>query len=187
MSMSTLYTFSGKVLFPGGAPCLRDIAISIMREGRYAGSAPHFWPVGLHSFVVSDLLPDHLKFHGLNHDDSECVTGDIPSPVKTEVIRSFEDTLLVDMYRSFDVPHPTPEEHVIIKQADTWALQGEIYAGAGTKSLQSCNPRYVPAEKLVQKYLKKYSYADYLEPNGKAVREFIRRFHLYKSMLTVVK
>ena len=67
----TLYTYSGKIAFPGGAPSLLDTAISLSREGRFAGAGQRFFPVALHSFVVADLLPPHLQFDGLMHDSPE--------------------------------------------------------------------------------------------------------------------
>src|ERR1700676_2252398 len=74
----TLYTYSGKVGFPEGAPSLLDMAVSLSREGRFAGAGLRFFPVALHSFVVADLLPDHLKWDGLIHDSPEVITGDTP-------------------------------------------------------------------------------------------------------------
>lgn len=181
--MSTLYTYSGKVSFPGGAPSVMDIAIQLMREGRYAGAGLRWYPVGLHSFVVADLLPKHLKFHGLMHDSPECITGDTPSPVKSDEQRALEDALLVAIYASIGVALPTPEEHKLIKAADTAALCGEVYSGAGTLSLQECNDRHPKAEGRTLHYLNTYSYADLLDASGRAPIEFLRRFRVYKDLL----
>lgn len=186
MPMTTLYTYSGKVSFPGGAPSVMDIAIQLCREGRYAGAGLRWFPVGLHSFVVADLLPKPLKFHGLMHDSPECVTGDTPSPVKTDDDRAFEVELLAEIYKSLGVALPTAEEHRQIKIADAAALAGEVYAGAGTVSLQSCNERHPRAEARVLHYLNLYTYADMLEASGRAPIEFLRRFRLYKDMLVTI-
>lgn len=183
--MQPLYTYSGRVSFPGGAPTLTDIAVQLMREGRYAGAGMRWWPVGLHSFVVSDLLPMRLKFYGLVHDASETITGDVPSPVKTKEIRRFEDALMRDIYKSFGVPAPTPAQHKVIKKADRAALCGEVWAGVGTQALQDVYPRAPKAEVAVIKYVNMYTYPDCLEVGGKAVIEFIRRFRLYKGMLAL--
>lgn len=187
MSMKTLYTYSGKISFPDAAPSLMDIAISLSREGRYAGAGLRVFTVALHCFVVADLLPPRLKFHGLMHDASECITGDIPSPVKTEEIRAFERMLLVGIYKSFGVQMPSDEEHALIKAADDKALQGEVWVGAGTQSLQELNPRCLKAEASVLKYINLYSYADLFDAGGRAPIEFIRRFRMYRDLLPVVK
>jgi hypothetical protein len=184
--MSTLYTYSGKVSFPGGAPSVMDIAIQLMREGRYAGAGLRWYPVGLHSFVVADLLPKPLKFHGLMHDSDETITGDIPSPVKTDEQRELAEELRRAIYLSINVPFPTAEEDVLIKAADTAALCGEVYAGAGTVSLQECNPRHPQAEARTLQYMNTYSYADMLDASGRAPIEFLRRFRVYKGLLLTI-
>lgn len=184
--MTTLYTYSGRVSFPGGAPSVMDIAIQLMRESRYVGAGLRWYPVGLHSFVVADLLPKTLKFHGLMHDSPEVVTGDTPSPVKSDEQRAFEVELLAEIYKLIGVPLPTPEEHIIVKAADNAALCGEVYAGAGTLTLQECNPRHPRAEARTLHYMNTYSYADLLDASGRAPIEFLRRFRVYKELLSVL-
>ena len=83
-----LYTYSGKLAYPGGAPSLLDIAVSLSREGRYAGAGQRWWPVALHTFVACDLLPKHLQLDGLLHDSPETITGDTPKPSKTDEIET---------------------------------------------------------------------------------------------------
>lgn len=184
ISMKNLYTYSGHISFPEGAPSIMDIAISLCREGRYAGAGLRWWPVGLHSFVVSDLLPaGPLKFHGLMHDAGECITGDIPSPVKSKANREFDDWLQQRIYETQGVKMPTAEQHRLIKVADHAALRGEVWAGAGTLALQAINKPHPRAEALVIKYLNEYSYGDCLEAGGRAPIEFMRRFRAYKAYL----
>lgn len=185
-TLRTLYTYTGVVHFPGGAPSIMDCAVQLMREGRYAGAGLRWWPVGLHCFVVADLLPDHLKFHGLMHDSDETVTGDIPSPVKSPEQRAFGEAIRRSIYQSIGVPFPTDEEEVVIKAADDAALDGEVYAGAGTQSLQKLHDRHPEAEELVLRYINLYRYEDLLEPGGRAPIEFLRRFRLYKDLLPTV-
>lgn len=102
----TLYTYSGKIAFPGGAPSLLDTAISLSREGRFAGAGQRFFPVALHSFVVADLLPPNLQFDGLMHDNPEVITGDTPKPAKTEEIEKFEVELSNAAYASYSYRTP---------------------------------------------------------------------------------
>ena len=179
---TTLYTYTGKVAFPGGAPSLLDIAVSLSREGRYCGHGLRFWPVVLHVFAVCDMLPDELKFDGLNHDDPECILGDTPKPAKSTGVSSFEDELLGAMYNSFGVTLPTPEQRVLVKQADKAILRGEVYT-VGTQALQAVYERHPKAEAIVQSYADRYSYADCLEAGGRVPIEFIRRFRAYKDLL----
>lgn len=183
MNTATFYTFTGSFNIENDAPSIMAVAISLCREGRYAGAGLRWFPVGLHSFVVADLLPDRLKFHGLMHDSGECITGDIPSPVKSDENRAFEKFLQTRIYESIGIPEPTEEEHVIIKQADDAALRGEVWAGAGTLALQKVYTRHPEAEGLVLQYMNQYSYADCLDASGLAPIEFLRRYRLYRDML----
>lgn len=178
----TLYTYSGKIAFPGGAPSLLDIAVSLSREGRYAGAGLRWWPVALHTFVVCDLLPPEAKFDGWAHDTSECITGDIPKPAKTQSIEDFEEELLQANYAAWGVIFPHPVARSFIKHADKAALRGEVYS-VGTQALQEFYPRHEDAEALVHKYVNMYTYADCLEPSGRVPMEFIRRYREYKGLL----
>ncbi len=178
----TLYTYSGKISFPGGAPCLFDMAVQLSRECRYAGAGMRWWPVALHTFVVCDLLPEPLKIHGLAHDTAETITGDVPKPVKTRAIENFENTLLHSIYRkTFHIPLPTKAEHAIVKAADTNVLCGEVYT-VGTRRLQDIYPRCPQAEELIMKYLAEYPPLECINPDGRAPIEFLRRARLYMDM-----
>jgi hypothetical protein len=181
-----LYTYSGRIAYPEGSPKLIDIAVSLSREGRYAGHGLRFWPVALHTFVVCDLLPDVLKFDGLVHDSPEALSGDIPSPYKTKALEESEEEMLGVMYRSFGVALPPEAEHSVVKIADKQALRGEVYT-VGTVALQDVYERYAVAEELVHKYVNMYSYADCLEAGGRVPIEFIRRFRAYKDLLPVTR
>lgn len=178
----TLYTYSGKISFPDVAPSLMDIAVSLSREGRYAGAGMRWWPVALHTFVVCDLLPDGLKIHGWLHDTPEVITGDVPKPVKTDDIEEFEETLLRAIYKNLNVPFPTDGIRKIVKDADRKAFRGEVYT-VGTQALQTENERCPEAEELIYKYVNQYTYEDCLEASGKVPIEFMRRFRMYKDSL----
>jgi hypothetical protein len=178
----TLYTYSGKVGFPEGAPSILDMAVSLSRECRYAGACFRFWPVALHSFVVADLLPNHLKWDGLVHDSPEVITGDTPKPAKTDEIERFEEELLRSTYNSFHVYMPSMAERHTIKEADGNTFRGEVYT-VGNHALQEFHGRNGKAEELIFDYASQYTYADMLDASGKVPMEFMRRFRLYKSML----
>jgi len=179
-----LYMYSGKIGFPSGSPSLWDIAVSLSREGRYAGAGMRWWPVALHTFVVCDMLPSKLKLHGLLHDSTESVTGDIPKPAKSKELEDFEDKLLAVIYKGLDVSLPSPLEWDAVKVADKKALRGEVYT-VGTQALQQVYPRCPEAEELVHVYLDKYTYADCLEASGRVPIEFMRRFHQYKNLISM--
>lgn len=178
----TLYTYSGKIAFPDGAPNLLDIAVALSRECRYAGNGMRWWPVVLHTFCVCDLLPPALKLHGLLHDSPECITGDAPKPTKTDAFEALEDALLASIYKSFGLKLPTPAAHELVKRADNAVLDGEVYT-VGTRALQTEHKRSPRAEKLVMKYLTQYPPMECISPDGRAPMEYMRRFRVYSDML----
>lgn len=173
-----LYTYSGQIAYPIGAPSLKDIAVSLAREGRYAGAGVHWWPVALHTFVVCDLLPPKLRLHGLLHDSPECITGDIPKPAKTEAMTAMEVELLESIYRGLGVRMPTAEEDQAVHLADRRALHGEVYT-VGTAMLQTIYPKDERASELVEFYRKVFPVTECVDPEGTVVREFLYRFELY--------
>lgn len=178
----TLYTYSGKIAFPGGAPSLLDTAVSLSREGRFAGAGQRFFPVALHTFVVCDLLPPHLQWDGLMHDCPEVITGDTPKPAKTDEIEAFEKELSAAAYASHGVLPPNEAQCYTIKQADRKVMSGEVYT-VGNLWLQ---PFHIPcpeAEELIFKYVKEYTYEDMLEASGRVPMEFMRRFRQYRLQL----
>lgn len=178
----TLYTYSGKIAFPGGAPSLLDTAVSLSREGRFAGAGMRFFPVALHSFVVADLLPSYLQFDGLMHDSPEVITGDTPKPAKTDEIEAFERELSDAAYAAHGIYPPCSNEYKIIKEADRKCYRGEIYT-VGNLALQEFDPPCPEAEELIFKYVKEYTYEDMLEASGRVPMEFMRRFRLYRLQL----
>jgi len=177
-----LYTYSGKIAFPGGAPSVLDMAISHSREGRFAGAGQRFFPVALHTFCVCDLLGPALQFDGLLHDSPEVITGDTPKPAKTDEIEAFEDELLRANYASHGVTFPDDFTRAVVKAADRQVMRGEVYT-VGNIWLQ---PLYDPcpeAEELIFHYVKEYTYEDMLEASGRVPMEFMRRFRQYKLQL----
>lgn len=177
-----LYTYSGKISFPDVAPSLLDIAVSLSREGRYAGAGIRWWPVALHTFVVCDMLPDDLKFDGLMHDSPECITGDVPKPAKSAEVEVLEELLLRNIYEHFKVSFPDAQQRMLVKRADKAALCGEVYT-VGTRALQDYYPANPEAEAWVLKYVNQYSYNDCLEASGLVPIEFMRRFRTYKDLI----
>ena len=178
----TSYTYSGKIAFPSGAPSLLDIAISLSREGRFAGAGRRFFSVALHTFVVCDLLPEELQFDGLLHDSPEVITGDTPKPAKTAEIEMFEEELLRSNYAEHGVTFPNSNVRALVKEADRKAFRGEIYT-TGNVALQEFYPPCPEAEELIFKYVKEYTYEDMLEASGLVPMQFMKRFRTYKLQL----
>lgn len=177
-----LYTYSGKLAYPGGAPSLLDIAVSLSREGRYAGAGQRWWPVALHTFVACDLLPKHLQLDGLLHDSPETITGDTPKPSKTDEIEAFEEELLRGIYPSLNISFPCELDRATVKGADRAAFRGEVYT-VGNHALKEFNERAPEAEDRIMHYVREYSYADMLEASGRVPLEFMRRFYVYREQL----
>ena len=174
-----LYTYTGKIAYPEGAPCLQDIAVALSRECRYAGNSVHWWCVALHSFVVADLLPDELKIHGLMHDAAECITGDVPKPCKLPEIEEMEDGIIRRIYFSLGLRWPTEEQQKLIHEADYNAACGEIHAGAGTLALREIYPDHPRSNDLVKFYRRFFPPMDCITADSKCVREFMWRYERY--------
>jgi hypothetical protein len=118
-----------------GTPTLRDIAISLSRLPRFAGHTKVEWSVLDHSLFVFRLLAasnrrDYAaQLAGLLHDAHECVTGDIPSDMKPDVIREAQATLDV---RIMDEHFPGgfvayDKLKLLVHAADREALSAEAF------------------------------------------------------------
>lgn len=109
---------------------VEDIAHKLSQINRYGGSTCHPYSVAQHAVFVSNRLrrrgySSRLQLLGLHHDDPEFVLMDIPRPVKKyfgqpykELTTTFEDAIA----EALGLPHTTPEDHRLIKQADNFAL-----------------------------------------------------------------
>lgn len=179
--LRNLYMYTGSISYPQGSPTLFDVAVSLSREGRYAGAGVRWYPVALHLFVVCDLLPDEYKLDGLLHDWPECITGDTPKPAKTDELERREEKFMRRFYRAFNLPLATPAARRAVKEADNKALRGEVYT-VGTYALQRIYSRCPEAEALTLGYIKQYTYADCLEAGGLVPIEFMSRFRQYKDL-----
>jgi hypothetical protein len=179
-----IHTHSGQKVGPGyESPSVEDIAVSLGRICRFAGHGLRYWPVLLHSMIVADLCPVEYRGLALLHDGAEAMISDIPTPFKSNEMKELEKKLL----NSILLQHLTPESYSsfktksddwkIIKLADEEAFLGEVWC-VGTKALRDLYPDRCPqAEKLVRKYLRKYKVDDYLNSEGTAIIDFIRRVH----------
>lgn len=104
--MSYVVTHSGALVSPeSGVPTLRDIAFSLSRVPRFGGYSRRPWTVAHHSLVVAEIAgvlaedrPAPLDYgmaylSGLLHDAHEALTGDIPTPFKTDDTRTMQNAI----------------------------------------------------------------------------------------------
>lgn len=170
-----------KVSAMKGVPTLDDMRFSAGKICRFAGNGVDYYPVILHTFVVADLCPPELRPHALLHDmGSEVVTNDIPKPVKTPQQERLEKRLLNRVYLHYGLKLLTDEQYHKLKVADRMALHGEVWT-VGTVGLRPMyKERFPEVEKLIRKYQKQFPVLDCLKRDGKASREFLLRWKLYR-------
>lgn len=157
-------------------------ASALGRICRYGGRAAAFWSVLLHSFVVADLTEPRYRLWALTHDIIERQTGDVCTDFKSAEMRHAEDRLLDEAYKRLDIPRMTLTGHRAVKVADLRSRSGEIWTSAGDATLRKKYPtRDREAERLTLRYLHKYKPADTINPKGRAVKEFVRRFKQYRK------
>ena len=79
-------TFSGRQIWPlDPRPediFIEDVAHHLSCINRFCGATREPYSVAQHCCHVSDLLPEHLRFEGLHHDDPEFVLNDLHRPLK---------------------------------------------------------------------------------------------------------
>lgn len=59
-----------------------EIALALSQLCRYTGHPEPFYSVGLHSLIVSDIVPAEYALEGLLHDAAEAYLGDVSKPLK---------------------------------------------------------------------------------------------------------
>lgn len=166
---------------------IRTIAITLGRICRFAGGCNIFWPVLLHSLVVALLVPERFAIHALLHDAAEIYIGDVPSPFKSFLISSFEESGIRSIYRKLGIPFPTSDARKIVHEADIKAQVGEVWTvePERLKVLREFQSRCQEAESLTLNILKDYDYKDVLDPEGKYVKMFVEQFESLRNKLTL--
>jgi hypothetical protein len=161
---------------------IKQYGAALAKICRYAGRGK-FCSDLLHCFVVADLVEDEFKLDALLHDITEVLTGDVNSNYKSSSMRAAEHRLLDDIYDDLGLRHITNRAHRVVKVADLRSRNGEIHSGIGDPLLKKTYPlRDRDAERLHLVYFRKYPVTDLMNPNGKAVKEFCRRFKSYKKL-----
>lgn len=169
-----------------GAPTVEDMAVNLPRICRFAGNGWDWFPVGLHTFIVCDLLPPELKAYGLVHDGSEGVGNDVPSPVKIPAISEQENKIFSRILHYYNLPQLTSEQEKRLKVADTLALWGEVWA-VGPPGLRSQYRRIEFIEKLTLDYLRRYPVTECTKRGGTFGIEFQRRWKVYRAMASYAR
>lgn len=165
-----------------GVPSIDDMAINLPRLCRFAGNGEEWFSVGLHTFVVCDLLPAPLKVYGLLHDAPEGVGNDVPSPVKSHYTLEQEDKIFARLLVAHNLPPLTHEQEKRLKIADTVALWGEVWT-FGPPAIRPHYATRVPiVEELTIDYARRFPPLDCIRRNGPFATEFKRRWEVYRAM-----
>lgn len=174
-----MITFTGThVSRDFGAPSVYDLSVQLMRLCRFGGGGQTFWPVGLHSMLVADLLPPELEHHGLLHDAAEIAVGDVCRPFKTDAAREVERTVTERIYAHLGLAKPTPKEAVLIHVADMRAVNAEGSTICGPRGYPEVQPNFSPDQEAIaalRYYLDGYAPMDAIMPDGKWPKEYERR------------
>lgn len=122
-----VFTWSGKKASVSNPPDPEDFAISIARLPRFTGNTRTWWTGLSHQVVATYIVRmfNKLAMHGTSiHDSVESLTGDKPTPFKTEEEIEFENRALVSIYKDNNV-ELTEEILKDIKRADRISLVAE--------------------------------------------------------------
>ena len=103
---------------------IRDIAIALSRECRFAGQSHRFYSVAQHSIECSYIVPDAFKLEALLHDAVEAYCKDIPSPLKKLLpdYKKIENNIDLVIRKKFNLPLTISAE---VKRADLIMLATE--------------------------------------------------------------
>lgn len=165
-----------------GAPSIEDMSINLPRICRFAGNGWDWFPVGLHTFVVCDLLPAPLKVYGMLHDGPEGVGNDVPSPVKSPATEVMEANIFNRMLEMHKLPVLDAEQTKRLKIADTMALWAEVWT-YGPPQLREVYPNRLPTvEALTTEYARRYPPLECIRRGGSFGKEFMRRWEIYRAL-----
>lgn len=73
---------------PDDMPSVGEVGHSLSIINRFTGWTRHPYPVAQHAVLVSYLVEPPFELPALHHDDHECVSGDVSSPLKREMTSS---------------------------------------------------------------------------------------------------
>jgi hypothetical protein len=177
-----MITFTGThVTRNFGAPSVYDLAVQLMRLCRFGGGCQLWWPVGMHSLVVADLLPAEMEHHGLLHDAAEVAVGDVCRPFKTDAARKLERAVTERIYAHLGLQLPTQNEAKLIHEADMRAVNAEGATACSPRGYAEIQPNWVvdgDALTVMNRYLAEYTPADAIDPTGRWPSLFEKRLRM---------
>ncbi|MGL6083885.1 MAG: HD domain-containing protein [Gammaproteobacteria bacterium] len=114
---------------------IKDISIALSNINRFIGHTSRPYSVAEHTvrgFMLAMLSPNYSSteaLHYLMHDFTEAYVGDCPTPLKKMMPQfgELEDEINKAIYRRFDIPLPTEEEHEKVKKIDALMLAIEMH------------------------------------------------------------
>lgn len=113
-------------------PNLIDIAVGLSRMPRFAGQTTRWFSVldhtmfGLYLIEADPFSYRYDKRWWLLHDAHESMTGDVPTDLKGEELRSLQNSLDARIFGAFYPWHEGTEEHEArIKELDNRCLRAE--------------------------------------------------------------
>jgi len=124
-----VFTRSGKKASINNPPTPEDFAVSVARLPRFTGNTSTWWTGLSHQVVTAFIvrLFNTLAIHGAAiHDSVEILTGDKPTPFKTEEEIKFEKRALARIYATNNA---LISDEILkdVKRADRIALVAEAY------------------------------------------------------------
>ncbi len=89
-----------------------DIASGLAYQGRFTGQTIEYYPVAIHSILVSYLVPPEQALAGLLHDAAEAYINDISRPVKPLLVgyKILDNRLSDCIARKFGLTYPWSAE-----------------------------------------------------------------------------
>lgn len=172
-----MITYGGeRVTLTAGAPSIHTIGVSLGRTARFGGHTKYYYTVLGHSLTVAALVPDKYAIYGLMHDAQESLVSDVPTPMKSQVARNREYSLLKRIYIANGLPWPIPEvAQEAVDVADETALIAEAHILEHPGSIAQWGEEFDhQAGQLTKKHMKKV--IEWLDPD-KAGRVFEKAFH----------
>lgn len=96
---------------------IEEIALALSQCCRYTGHPEPFYSVGLHSLILSDIVPAEFALEGLLHDAAEAYLGDVSKPLKRLLpdYRKIEARVNIPIAKKFKLK---PEAQVFVDNAD---------------------------------------------------------------------
>ena len=127
------YLAGGLESHPDNVPSIAEIAYALAHINRFTGHAKRAYSVAEHSLLVADMmhadgLGPAVELCGLMHDAHECITGDVASPIKQVLGKTwaeFEDRIQAALLAHYELTDPMRAYADVVKHYDLKALATE--------------------------------------------------------------